>query len=252
MRAICKQLCAAALAVQVLALPNHAKAEVKVHGATTVAFGLLMPQQSRIEKLASAQLTIVPSSTSHGLMDLAEGRADIAMLAEALESIAASMNGKQPGLIDTANYVGTHVGNAYVQIIVHAINPIRKLTNVQLAGVFSGKFKNWQEIGGDNLRMLVVGEPTSTPHRLIKEALGIVYSPELRTVQNTHQTAVIVAQAPGAISYISTAHDLPVRDKLKFLDTDLKLPLALHLAARKDAPEHVKRVINAAAALGRY
>ena len=239
------------LAVFALALPAPAGADVKVHGATTVAFGLLSPQKKRIEKLAGVELTILPSSTSHGLADLVQGKADIAMLAEPLETIAASMNGKQPGFIDVAQFTSAHVGNAYVQLIVHASNPVQRLSNDQLAGLFSGRVKNWSEIAGANLPVLLVGEPTSTPHRLIKEALDVSYPPEMRTVQNTNQTAVIVAQAPGAISYISTAHDLPIRDKLKVVQTDLRLPLALHLAFRKDAAEGVRRVIDAAAFVGK-
>lgn len=246
-----KPLLAYAITVLALALPQPASADVKVHGATTVAFGLMSPQKKRIEKLAGVELTILPSSTSHGLDDLVHGKADIAMLAEPLETIAASMNGKQPGLVDLTQLTSAHVGNAYVQLIVHPSNPVRKLTNDQLAGLLSGKITNWSEVAGANQPVLLVGEPTSTPHRLIKEALGISYPPELRVVQNTNQTAVIVAQAPGAISYISTAHDLPIRDKLKVVQTDLRLPLALHLAFRKDAPERVKLVIDAAAKVGR-
>ena len=239
----------AALVVAVATTP--ASADVKVHGATTVAFGLMNPQKAKIEKLAGVALTILPSSTSHGLTDLVQGNADIAMLAEPLETIAASMNRKQAGFIDLAAYEGRHVGNAYVQFIVHLSNPIQTLTNTQLAGLFSGQVKNWQDIGGANQPVLPVGEPTSTPHRLIKDALEISYSPELRIVQNTNQTALIVAQVPGALSYISTAHDLTIRDKLKVAQTDLKLPLALHLAFRKDAPEDVRRVIEAAAKIGK-
>jgi hypothetical protein len=85
---------------------------------------------------------------------------------------------------------------------------------------------------------------------MIQEALGISYAPDLRTVQNANQTAIIVAQAPGAISYISTAHDLPIRNKLSVVACDLKLELQLHLAFRKDAPDEVKRVIDAARLVG--
>jgi phosphate transport system substrate-binding protein len=240
-----------ALTASVVAHPALADTEVSVHGATTVAFGLLKPHEKRIEKLAGVRLKILPSSTSHGLADLVDGKTDIAMLAEALETIAASMNGKRPGFIDMARYTSAHVGNAYVQLIVHPSNPVQKLANSQLAGLFSGRITNWSEVSGANQPVLLVGEPTSTPHRLIKEALGIAYSPELRVVQNTNQTAVIVAQAPGAISYISTVHDLPIRDKLKVLQSDLRLPLPMHLAFRKDAPEKIKRVVEAAATVGR-
>jgi phosphate transport system substrate-binding protein len=240
-----------ALVLLALAPPAPGSAEVRVHGATTVAYGLIIPQRKRIEQLAGVELAVLPSSTSHGLTDLVEGKADIAMLAEPLETIAASLNSRQPGLVDATMLASAHVGNAYVQFIVHPSNPVQKLTNSQLAGLFSGGIANWSEISGANRPVLLVGEPTSSPHRLIKEALGISYAPELRVVQNTNQTAVIVAQAPGAISYISTAHDLPIRDRLKVVQTDLKLPLALHVAYRKDAPERVKRVVGAAAIAGK-
>jgi hypothetical protein len=66
-------------------------------------------------------------------------------------------------------------------------------------------------------------------------------------VQNTNQTAIVVAQAPGALSYISTAHDLPERGKLKVVNSEVKLPLALYLAFRKNASDEVKKVIEATA-----
>jgi hypothetical protein len=73
----------------------------------------------------------------------------------------------------------------------------------------------------------------------------------MRAVQNTNQTAVIVAQAPGAISNISTAHDVPERSKLKVVATDLEIPLELYLAFRKDARAEVKRVVDAAQSIGK-
>jgi phosphate transport system substrate-binding protein len=224
-------------------------AEIKVNGATTVTFGLMKPNKERIEQKTGLTLAILPSSTTRGLTDLAQGRADIAMLAEPLETAADSVNQKQSGTVKIEDLVGRHVGNAYVQFIVHPTNPMQSLNKQQLADLFSGKTKNWSELGGPNLPVLLIGEPTSSPHKMIREALGITYAPDLRVVQNTNQTAVIVAQAPGALSYISTAHDLPERSKLKVVDSGVKLPLALYLAFRKDAPDDVKKVVEAAAAL---
>jgi phosphate transport system substrate-binding protein len=227
-----------------------ASADVKVHGATTVTFGLMRPHKAAIEKTAGVDLTILPSSTSRGLTDLAQGRADIAMLAEPLETAADSVNQKQPGAVKTEELVGKHVGNAYVEFIIHPSNPVTKLSKEQLAGLFSGKIKNWSEVGGANQPVLLIGEPTSSPHKMIKDALATSYPADMRTVQNTNQTAVIVAQAPGALSYITTAHDLPERSKLKVVDSEVKLPLALYLAFRKDAPDQVKKVVDAAASAG--
>ena len=231
-------------------IPRAVSAEIKVHGATTVTYGLMRPYQSEIEALAGVKLTILPSSTSHGLDDLVQGKADIAMLAEPLKDIAAVMNTRQPGFIDVADYVDRHVANAFVQIIVHPGNPLQALSNAQLAGLFSGRIQNWSEIGGENQPVLVVVEPTSSPYRLIKDALHISYAPDARVVQNANQTAVIVAQVPGAISYLTTAHEIPMRGKLAFVKTDLQLPLQLHLAFRKDASELVRRVVEAARSVG--
>jgi len=230
-------------------LVGPAAADVRVHGATTVTFGLMKPHKDAIEKKVGVELAILPSSTTRGLSDLAAGRADIAMLAEPLETAAESVNEKQPGTVKIEELTGKHVGNAYVQFIVHPSNPKQSLSKTELAGLFGGKIKNWSEIGGANLPVLLIGEPTSAPHKLIADALAISYPPDLRVVQNTNQTAIIVAQAPGALSYISTAHDLQERTRLRVVDSPVKIPLALYLAFRKDAPAEIRKVIEAAAAV---
>ena len=229
---------------------GSAQAEVKVHGATSVTFGLMKPYKAEIEKLAGVELSILPSSTSRGLSDLAQGKADVAMLAESLETAAASMIKKEPGSINPADFADAHVGDAYVQFIVHPSNSVQGLTKAQLADLFSGKAKNWSEAGGPNLPVLLVGEPTSSPHQMIQENLAVTFSSDMRAVQNTNQTALIVAQAPGALSYISTAHDVADRGKLKVVDSDVKLPLKLFLAYKKTADQQVMKVVDAAKAVG--
>jgi len=135
-----------------------------------------------------------------------------------------------------------------VQFIVHPSNPIQKLNKPQLASLYSGRIKNWSELGGADQPVLLVGEPTSSPYRLIRDALAVSYAPEMRAVQNTNQTALIVAQAPGALSNISTVHDMPERSRLKVLATDVAIPLRLYLAIRKDASSEIVRTFEAAAA----
>jgi phosphate transport system substrate-binding protein len=231
-------------------LCQAAQADVRVHGATTVAFGLMAPQKSKIEQQASVKLELLPSSTTHGLGDLAQGNADIAMLAEPLATAAAAVNQKHPGLINLDDYVGQHVGDAWVQFIVHPTNPLEKLAKWQLAALYSGRIKNWSELGGADQPVLLVGEPTSSPYRLIRDTLGVFYTPDMRIVQNTNQTALIVAQAPGALSNISTAHDVPERSRFKVLETEVAIPLRLYLAIRKDAPPEIVRTVEAAIAAG--
>jgi hypothetical protein len=117
-----------------------------------------------------------------------------------------------------------------------------------LADLVQGKTDS--AIAGNSQTVMLVGQPTSAEYRIIREALAISYASDLRIVQNTNQTPVIVMQAPGALGNISSAHDVPERGKFKVVETPLNLPLHLYLAIRKDAPEHVKRVVDTAASLG--
>ena len=57
--------------------------------------------------------------------------------------------------------------------------------------------------------------------------------------------------APGHIAGYVVSHDVSERDKFKVVESDLKLTLQLYLAFRKDAPELVKRVVDAAASVGK-
>src|SRR5262245_2694491 len=158
-------------------------ADVRIHGATTVSFGLIKPNKEKIERISGVTIAILPSSTTRGLLDLAQGRADIAMLAEPLETAAESVNKKEPGSVNVGELASRHVGDAHVQFIVNPANPLQTLSKAQLADLFSGRIKNWSELKGADQQVIPVGEPTSTPHRLIAEALGITYSPDLRIVQ---------------------------------------------------------------------
>lgn len=240
----------AALLAALLTASAAAAAEVRIRGSTTVAYGLLVPEKDRIEKLTGVALDILPSSTSHGLSDLIEGRGDIAMQAESLKTLATALNAARPGYVQVSDFSDKLIGKAQVRFIVNPKNPVRRLSREQLGALFSGEIKNWAELGGNNQPVLLVGEPTSTPHRLIREALNITYSSDMRAVQNTNQTAIIVAQAPGAISYLSDLHT-PQPGSVSSIETDLKLTLPLHLVTRHDAPPDVRRVVEAAASLWR-
>ncbi len=93
-------------AIVSLVFGGQALAEVRVNGATTVAYGLIKPQLAEIEEITGEQIALLPSSTSRGLADLAERKADIAMLAEPLVSAVAALQVKD-ATIQTADLIVT-------------------------------------------------------------------------------------------------------------------------------------------------
>jgi phosphate transport system substrate-binding protein len=227
-----------------------AAAQVKIHGATAVTAFVMKPHEAEIKAAAGTDISVLPSSTSHGLADLAEGKADIAMLAEPLESVAAGLNARKAGSVDLSVLDSKHIGNANIHFIVNPSNPVGTLSKEQLAGLFSGKITNWSQVGGPDAAVLLVGEPSSAPHKMIADALAVTYPDSMRKVQNANQNATIVAQAQGALSYISSVHSADDLAKVKIVKSEVTLPVKLYLAYRKGAPEAVNKVVAVAAALG--
>jgi phosphate transport system substrate-binding protein len=48
------------------------------------------------------------------------------------------------------NLVGTAIGLDAIAIFVHIDNPVKNLTKEQLKGIFTGKIRNWREVGGND------------------------------------------------------------------------------------------------------
>jgi ABC-type phosphate transport system substrate-binding protein len=77
----------------------------------------LKPTKPTSKKLAAHTLTVVANGSGHGLTDLAEGKANIAMISAPLEEVAAKINEKTPGAIDVAAFQVVQVGEAKVAFV---------------------------------------------------------------------------------------------------------------------------------------
>ena len=55
-------------------------------------------------------------------------------------------------------------------VVVHPSNKVSNLTREQLEGIFTGKIKNWKEVGGADMKIVAIParllpEPTSSSRR---------------------------------------------------------------------------------------
>ncbi|MDX8394169.1 MAG: phosphate ABC transporter substrate-binding protein, partial [Mariprofundales bacterium] len=51
--------------------------------------------------------------------------------------------------------VATLIGYDGVGVVVHHENPIKNLTSMQIKDIFTGKIKNWQEVGGEDKKIVI-------------------------------------------------------------------------------------------------
>lgn len=116
-----------------------AYAELSYSGSSTIGMGILEAGAvSDFELMIGIKFSSVEMlGSGKGIQALLEGKATVAGVSRALKT-----SEKNRGL------VGTVIGYDAIAIFVHANNPVTNLTRKQLKGIFTGRIRNWKEVGG--------------------------------------------------------------------------------------------------------
>jgi phosphate transport system substrate-binding protein len=95
-------------------------------------------------------------------------------------------------------------------VVVHPDNPVSQLTMDQLAAIFSGAVRNWKEVGGSDLPIVVLSrEVNSGTHVYFKEHVlrrgrtesQAEFAANALMLSSSQAIADEVAQNPGAVGY---------------------------------------------------
>lgn len=92
-----------------------------------------------------------------------------------------------------------------IAVAVDKSNTVTDLTKEQLAGIYTGEIRNWSELGGASMPIVVVGREAGSGTRgafeeILKVEDQCAYANEL---DSTGAVMAKVASTPGAIGYIS-------------------------------------------------
>ncbi|MEG1283584.1 MAG: phosphate ABC transporter substrate-binding protein, partial [Lactococcus sp.] len=95
----------------------------------------------------------------------------------------------------------------FAPIVNKDIN-IDNLSTQQLKDVFTGKVKNWKEVGGPDEKITVIGRAAGSGTRVNFDNLALGGEKEVEgPTQDASGTAVtMVSQTPGAISYVAFSY----------------------------------------------
>src|SRR5476651_1408939 len=177
--------------VAVLAIDASASAEsISLNGSTTVMNTIVMPKKAEIEKLSGQTIAIVGNGSQRGIVDLAGGKAQIAMISAPLDDEVKKLNESKPGSVDAAKLHGHQIGETRVAFSVHPSNGVKTLTDAQLADVLAGKVTNWKEIGGaDQPIVIVAAQPGDGVRTMVETALlkGTPLPASTRALSNAPQ-----------------------------------------------------------------
>lgn len=148
------------------------------------------------ENETGVKVTYNPTGSGSGIQAVQEGRCDIGLSSRSLKE-----EEKSAGLKETVlAYDG-------IAIIVHPDNPVSDLTLSQIADIYTGKIANWNEVGGTDGEIVLIGREANSGTRDGFEAVtgtaeGCQYRQELSSNGDVIAT---VAGNPNAIGYASLA-----------------------------------------------
>ena len=167
---------------------------ISMSGSTSMEkFGNALAE-SFMEKYPDVTVTVEFTGSSAGVEAALSGASDIGNSSRNLKD-----EEKSAGAVENI------VAIDGIAVAVDPKNTVTDLTKDQLISIYTGEVKNWSDLGGENMPIVVVGREAGSGTRgAFEEILGIedkcVYANEL---DSTGAVMAKVASTPGAIGYIS-------------------------------------------------
>ena len=179
---------------------------IEVQGSDTL---LNVAQSWALEFLktnSEASISVNGGGSGVGIASLISGTTNIATASRTMKEEEIK-RAKKEGVIP----VETIVANDGIAVIVHKDNPIDKLTLQELSDIFSGKAKNWKNVGGlDKPIVLFSRESSSGTYEFFKEEVlnanndsykEINFDASASLLNNTSQITDQVSSNINAIGY---------------------------------------------------
>ncbi len=221
--------------------PNLVRDFLKAKGAHQIRIDALpTPNEYRVSGLTSTQhpankvfVNIAAHGSSTGFRGLIQGAADIAMASrpikkQEIESLVE--------LGDMRSFAAEKViAIDGLAVIVHPDNPVQELTIEQIARVFSGAIRNWQQLGGHNQTIHLYARDNNsgtwdTFKSLVLRKKYRLDSSAKRFESNDQLSASVISDLQGigfvGLASVSTAKALRIADK----NTRALLPTTLGVA----------------------
>jgi phosphate transport system substrate-binding protein len=176
----------------------------KLKGSDTVLPLAQKEAESYMKKNKTAKVNVTGGGSGVGISALIDGTTEIAMssrkmkLAEKMKLSDAGKSTKE-----------TIVAYDALAMVVNPANKVNQLTREQLEGIFTGKTKNWKEVGGDDLTIVVYSrESSSGTYDFVKEHVmnNKNYASSVLSMPATGSIIQSISQTKGAIGYVGLAY----------------------------------------------
>lgn len=184
---------------------------ISVAGSTTVLPIAQKAAESYMDANTYADIQVSGGGSGAGIQSVGEGTADIGMASRELKDAEKE---KYPDLVQ---YVVARDG---IAVIVNPANTLTSLTLEQIKAIYTGEITNWNELGGPDMEIVVIGRDSSSGTREFFSERVMEGTDYVSTQLEKNSNGAVkqtVEQTPGAVGYVGLGY---VDDTVKALKID--------------------------------
>lgn len=197
-----------------LASAAAAGSKIVLEGSTTVLPIAQKTAEVYMQKNPEVNVIVRAGGSGVGITSLIDGTCDVADSSRAIKQKELD-NAFKKGRQIKAHTIAMDA----IVLIVNPANGLEDLSKQQVKDIFTGKIKNWKELGGSDLKIVTVSRDSASgtfeafmEYGLDKKRVR----PDALTQSSNQGVANIVAQTPGAIGYIGIGYISPKVKALKY------------------------------------
>lgn len=166
---------------------------------------------------ADVRISVTGGGSGTGIAALVNGTVDIANASRQIkdeEVEQAKSNGVEP-----TEFI---IARDAIAVIVNPENPVNELTLQQISDIYSGKFNNWSEVGGDDRPIVRLSRETNSgTHVYFLETVLRLGNSEDKTLFSTD--TLLLPSSEGIIAEVRQNPNAIGYDGLGYVPDDLKM-----------------------------
>ncbi len=193
--------------------------KITVEGSTTVLPIMQKAAEEFMKKNKDADIVIRGGGSGVGVASIIDGTCDIAAASRAIKQSELERAAKKG-----RDLVAHLIAMDGISHILHPSNPATGLTREQIKKIYTTRIRNWKEIGGPDLPIVVISRDSASGtfeafSELVLDKKKI--RPDAIMQASNQGIASIVARTPGAIGYVGLGY---VTDSVKAISVDGVMP----------------------------
>lgn len=230
MLSIFKKTVMAMVAFSLMSGLAFAGSSIVIKGSTTVLPVAQGTLEAFMKKNPKIQISLSGGGSGEGIKALIDKTADIATSSREIKKEEVDL-AKTKGIYAVAHVVA----NDAIVPVVHPKNKVKNLSIDQLSQIYQGKITNWKEVGGDDLKIVVISRDSSSgtfeswDHFVMKK---VKVTPRAQMLASNGAIVTAIAKNRYAISYLGIGY---VNKSVKALQVN-GIPASLQTAIAKEYP----------------